>query len=168
MGLQNLWQFFNQNFFTQGTVISTQVEELRQNVIPRCVGDLQRKNKIKMKFTLISAIELAKVIFLVNGLADLTFVTNQITSRCQADVYLPGTSGFDKYRLVNNGLCNSIKPGLVVRPRTTKDVSTIVRVARRFGLEISVRSGGHSYTCTNLRQGTRRISCFNRQSFITF
>ena len=119
---------------------------------------MQRKNKIKMKFGLIAAIGLVKVVLLVNGLADLTFVANQITSQSQADVHLPGTSGFEKHRLVNNGLCNSIKPGLLVRPRTTKDVSTIVRVARRFGLEISVRSGGHSYTCTNLRQGTGRIS----------
>ena len=88
---------------------------------------VQRKvtygNNIKMKFGLMVAIGLAKVALLANGLADLTFVANQITSQSQADVHLPGTSGFEKHRLVNNGLCNSIKPGLVVRPRTTKDVS---------------------------------------------
>ena len=33
------------------------------------------------------------------------------------------------------------------------DVSRAVRAARSAGLELSVRSGGHSYTCQSIKQG---------------
>lgn len=61
---------------------------------------------------------------------------------------------FDRYRKVQNGACNKLVPLLVIRPLNTRDVATAVRVSRRFGLPISVRSGGHSYTCTNMKSGS--------------
>ena len=57
------------------------------------------------------------------------------------------TKQFDKFRKVENGACNGIIPFLIVRPRNTKDVAVAVKVSRMFDLPISVRSGGHSYTC---------------------
>ena len=36
-------------------------------------------------------------------------------------------------------------------PATTEDVAIAVNFAQRNGLQVSVRSGGHGYTCTNIR-----------------
>ena len=60
-----------------------------------------------------------------------------------------------------------------MRPATTEDVAIAVNFARRNGLKVcgifcnffiiicdsqfSVRSGGHSYTCTNIRDGGLHI-----------
>ena len=38
-----------------------------------------------------------------------------------------------------------------MKPLLTQDVAFVVRIANYYGLEISVRSGGHSYQC----QGTK-------------
>ena len=39
------------------------------------------------------------------------------------------------------------------RPVSTSDVAAAVRAARSSGLEVSVRSGGHSYTCQSIKEG---------------
>ena len=75
---------------------------------------------------------------------------------------------YDELRSVNNRACVS-RPEVIVRPATTEDVAIAVNFARRNGLKVdvywnflnifslsiqfSVRSGGHSYTCTNIRDG---------------
>ena len=45
------------------------------------------------------------------------------------------------------------RPAVIVRAATTEDVAVAVNFARRNQLQFSVRSGGHSYTCTNLKEG---------------
>ena len=42
----------------------------------------------------------------------------------------------------------------VVRPRNALEVSEVVRMARRLGIPVSVRSGGHSYTCNSIKPGS--------------
>ncbi|GAB4084709.1 FAD-binding oxidoreductase [Myceligenerans cantabricum] len=44
-------------------------------------------------------------------------------------------------------------PAALARPRTTAEVSTVVRAAREAGLPLTVRSGGHSYTRGSLLDG---------------
>jgi FAD/FMN-containing dehydrogenase len=39
------------------------------------------------------------------------------------------------------------------RPESTEEVAIGVRVAKRLKLDISVRSGGHSYTCQSIKDG---------------
>ena len=39
------------------------------------------------------------------------------------------------------------------RPESTADVAAAGRAARAGGLEVSVRSGGHSYTCQSIKEG---------------
>ena len=55
----------------------------------------------------------------------------------------PGDDGYDDARRVHNGLIDR-RPALIVRCRTAADVAAAVRFARRGGLEISVRGGGHN------------------------
>ena len=63
---------------------------------------------------------------------------------------------YNELRTVNNKACVS-RPELIVRTATTEDVAIAVNFARRNGLQFSVRSGGHSYTCTNIRDGGLHI-----------
>ena len=44
-----------------------------------------------------------------------------------------------------------MQPSIIVVPATTEDVAIAVNFAQRNGLLVSVRSGGHGYTCTNIR-----------------
>ena len=51
--------------------------------------------------------------------------------------------GYEEARRVHNGLIDR-RPALIVRCRTAADVAAAVRFARRGGLEISIRGGGHN------------------------
>ena len=54
----------------------------------------------------------------------------------------PGDVDYDRARTVSYGIDR--RPAAVVRARSTADVSRVVRLAREHGLELAVRSGGHS------------------------
>src|SRR5690348_8631989 len=58
-------------------------------------------------------------------------------------VLLPEDEGYAEARAVHNGLIDR-RPALIARCRNTADVADAVRFARREGLEISVRGGGHN------------------------
>ena len=55
-----------------------------------------------------------------------------------------------------NAACTA-QPAVIVVPNTERDISVLLEVAREEGLEVSVRSGGHSYTCTNIKEGGVRV-----------
>jgi FAD/FMN-containing dehydrogenase len=55
----------------------------------------------------------------------------------------PGAPDYDQSRRVWNGAVDR-RPALIARCADTDDVLTCVRRAREHGLEIAVRSGGHS------------------------
>jgi len=67
-------------------------------------------------------------------------------------VYLHGQSGFEEKRKVMNAACTA-QPAVIVVPNFDQDVSTIIKATKANNLELSVRSGGHSYTCTNIKEG---------------
>jgi FAD/FMN-containing dehydrogenase len=58
-------------------------------------------------------------------------------------VLRPQDAGYDAARAVHNGLIDR-RPALIVRCRTTSDVVAALTVARRAGLEVSIRGGGHN------------------------
>jgi FAD/FMN-containing dehydrogenase len=60
-----------------------------------------------------------------------------------ADLLHPGDEGYDEARTVWNAMVDR-RPALIVRCRETSDVVRAVSMARREGLEIGVRCGGHS------------------------
>ncbi|HEX3258717.1 MAG TPA: FAD-binding oxidoreductase [Pseudonocardia sp.] len=57
-------------------------------------------------------------------------------------VIAPGDVGYDRARTVAYGIDR--RPAAVVRARNATDVARVVRLARERGLELAVRSGGHS------------------------
>jgi FAD/FMN-containing dehydrogenase len=59
------------------------------------------------------------------------------------EIVLPEDAGYDAARIVWNGMIDR-RPALVVRPTGVADVLAALRFAREHGLEIAVRSGGHS------------------------
>ena len=67
---------------------------------------------------------------------------------------------FDKAREVHNGLCKNIVPSVIVMPTSTNDVSKVIKIVRKFNVPISIRSGGHSYICSNIKQGRKFIMLF--------
>lgn len=50
---------------------------------------------------------------------------------------------YDEGRRLWNGV-HDLRPGAIVRPRTSAEVATAIRFAREQDLELAVRSGGHS------------------------
>jgi FAD/FMN-containing dehydrogenase len=58
-------------------------------------------------------------------------------------VITPGDAGYDRARTVFYGGFDQ-RPAAIVRPADTREVAQVVDLARDRGLELAVRSGGHS------------------------
>lgn len=59
---------------------------------------------------------------------------------------------------LHNGVCQHIRPRAVVYPYDAEGVARAVRYAVARNLTLSYRSGGHSYTCTSLREGSLHVN----------
>ena len=90
-----------------------------------------------------------------NGMIEtrIKLISHLIKYSTDSKVLTKDSKKFNNARVVHNGLCNDIVPDVIVTPTSTNDVSTIVKIVRRFDIPISIRSGGHSYICSNIRQG---------------
>ncbi len=75
-------------------------------------------------------------------LVDDSLVT-QLRRELSGGLLVPGDNGYDAARAVYNGLVDR-RPALIVRCRTAGDVVAALAAARRAGLEVSVRGGGHN------------------------
>ncbi len=83
---------------------------------------------------------------------DVAFdVANELKKSIEGYVFLRGSPDYEVARPVHNGACRFIFPLLIVKPLNTHDVATTVRTAVKYGIELSVRSGGHSYQCTGTK-----------------
>lgn len=58
-------------------------------------------------------------------------------------VLSPGDAGYDAARTVFNGMVDR-RPGLIALPSNTADVQRCVAFAQDWGLELSIKGGGHS------------------------
>ena len=85
--------------------------------------------------------------------SNIKMVAHIIKHSTDAKVHLFGTSPYKIAQKMHNGLCKNIFPDLIVVPSSTQDVSKIVKITRRHDTSISIRSGGHSYICSSIKQG---------------
>jgi FAD/FMN-containing dehydrogenase len=68
---------------------------------------------------------------------------DRLRTDLRGDVLAPGDPGYDEARTVFPGNVDR-HPAVVVRPIDAEEVSAVVSVARETGLELAVKSGGHS------------------------
>ena len=83
---------------------------------------------------------------------NITSLKRTLETQVRGSVLAPWDSGYETARAIHNNACCQ-RPILIVRPWGDKDVSRVVQFTVRHKLELSVRSGGHSYTCTSLKDG---------------
>ncbi len=70
----------------------------------------------------------------------------------QGRVIVPGDPDYDETRTVFYGGIDR-RPALIVRAANASDVSYVVSLARETGLELALRSGGHSYAGHSTSEG---------------
>jgi FAD/FMN-containing dehydrogenase len=66
-----------------------------------------------------------------------------LAGQVSGSVLAPQDAGYEAARAVHNGLVDR-RPALIVRCRTACDVAAALGLARRAGLEVSIRGGGHN------------------------
>lgn len=82
--------------------------------------------------------------------SDLKF--NSLLADIQGRVIRPGEEDYDRTRAANLGGVDR-HPAAVVFPLDAEDVVRAVGAARELGLELAVRSGGHSGACHSTTEG---------------
>ena len=75
-----------------------------------------------------------------------------LSGQVSGSVLAPHDAGYDAARAVHNGLIDR-RPALIVRCLTPRDVATSLALARRAGLEVSVRGGGHNVAGRAVTEG---------------
>ena len=111
-----------------------------------------------VKFKTIPVIFISLLIFSVkchsHGNGDFFEMVQELRDSIRGYVFFRGSPDYETARAVHNGACRNIFPLLILKPLETEDIAAAVRFAVKYGLEISVRSGGHSYQClgTKVRQ----------------
>ena len=75
--------------------------------------------------------------------ADTSLDLTSLRAAVQGAVLVPGDADYDQARRVMSGMYDR-RPAVVVRAAGVGDVQHVVRLAHETGLELAVRSGGHS------------------------
>ena len=73
-----------------------------------------------------------------------TDALKQFRMRVKGDVVLPQSTNYDETRTLHN-LVHDKRPAIIVQASDASDVARSIEFARAQGLEIAVRSGGHSF-----------------------
>ena len=76
----------------------------------------------------------------------------EIRSRLTGRVIIPGDPDYDQARTVYYGGFDR-HPALIVRVADVSDIQTVIALARETGLELAVRSGGHSTSGFSVTEG---------------
>jgi len=77
---------------------------------------------------------------------------SELSKALKGRVITPDAAGFDEARTVFYGNIDR-RPALIVRPVDAADVAYTVSLAREAGLELAVRSGGHSIAGHSVSEG---------------
>ncbi len=70
----------------------------------------------------------------------------------KGEVIAPGDAGYDQARTVFYGGFDR-RPAVIIRPVDAAEVSDVVKLARQTGMELAVRSGGHSVAGQSVSNG---------------
>lgn len=105
--------------------------------------------------TQLHSVKLWIFIFCVSSVISLEHYQDEILYKKLSDLkrslkghlFFRGSVDYESARSVHNGVCRYIFPLVIIKPRSTRDVSKAVLFAKENGIEISMRSGGHSYQC---------------------
>lgn len=62
-----------------------------------------------------------------------------------------------------NADCSGILPSIIIRPKSDEDIARTVQRSASLGIPVSVRSGGHSYVCDSIKQGSAHIDLRSRK-----
>jgi FAD/FMN-containing dehydrogenase len=84
-------------------------------------------------------------------------LVRELAPRISGSVLSPQDPGYDEARAVHNGLVDR-SPAVIVRAHTAGDVVAALALARRTGLEVSVRGGGHNVAGRAVTDGGLMIS----------
>ena len=76
----------------------------------------------------------------------------ELKQRFRGDILRPADPGFEPARQIWNAMIDR-RPGAIARCTDTADVQAAVRFARRHGLLVSVRGGGHNVAGNSLSDG---------------
>jgi FAD/FMN-containing dehydrogenase len=83
---------------------------------------------------------------------ELKEITSQLRAALDGRAITPEDPGYDAARTVFYGGIDR-RPAAVARPRNADEVARVVSLARQAGLELAVRSGGHSFAGHSLSEG---------------
>src|ERR1044071_7315059 len=76
-------------------------------------------------------------------MTDIAEATAEIAPAFAGELLQPADAGYDDARRVHNGLIDK-RPALIARCKGTADIVDAIALARKLGLEIAVRGGGHN------------------------
>ena len=88
---------------------------------------------------------------------EINRIVEELDAKIKGHVYPKGSSRYEFHRPVHNGACSHLYPLMIAVPESSEDVSQIIQTARKYNLETSVRSGGHSFVCQGIKQNSRHI-----------
>jgi len=83
---------------------------------------------------------------------DLPISPSELRDVFSGQVLAPGDPGYDDARTVVYGDIDR-RPAVIIRPTSATEVSRVVTLARETGLELAVRSGGHSIAGHSVSEG---------------
>ena len=78
-------------------------------------------------------------------MATIETAWRDLTATLQGEVVLPDSPRYDEVRRPQIPRFHDVRPQAVVLCRTTEDVAEAIAFARRAGIEVAVRSGGHDF-----------------------
>ena len=81
-----------------------------------------------------------------------TLSISEIRSAFDGEVIAPGDPDYDSARIVASGAIDR-HPAVIIRPKNTDEVSRVIALARDTGMELAVRSGGHSNAGHSVTEG---------------
>ncbi|MCI0453585.1 MAG: FAD-binding oxidoreductase, partial [Candidatus Dadabacteria bacterium] len=93
----------------------------------------------------------------------LNEATEELKGKVKGQLVLPGDPNYEEVRKIWNAMINR-RPAVIVQCAKADDVSHAIRLARRNGLEISIRGAGHNIAGNAVCEGGMMIDFSNMKN----